>query len=402
MSAALPPLEQEASPRARRIRHLTGSVAREILALTQRRDVISFAGGLPDPALFPEVGEWPTGWEQYGCSEGEPALREQLFAQVRASGVPLRALEQLVVTAGSQQGLDLAAKLWIDPGSVVLTEAPTYLAAVQVFRLFEASFGALRLEPEGLDPVALEASLRRERPALVYLNPTFQNPSGVCHTVDNRRAVAAVLDRHAVPLVEDDPYRDLYYGAHPPPPMVSFLERAPWVYLGSLSKTLMPGLRLGFAASSGDVAGDMLKLKQAADLHTNRLGQLIASRLLADGAQRGAQLVRLRGAYRSRRDAMERALRAAFAEDADWTVPDGGMFFWLRLRRPVALRAWLERALAAGVAFMPGDDFFAPGAVVEPAVRLNFTRSEASAIARGVGLLRASFDARPVDRPGLS
>lgn len=386
MSATL----DSTSARAARIAHLTGSVAREILAHAQSAHVVSLAGGLPDPTLFPAVRNLPCGWEQYGCSEGEPLLRELLLRQMRELGMAID-LSQILITSGSQQGLDLVAKLWLDPGAAVVLEAPTYLAAIQVFRLFEARLTGVALDADGLDPEALEGAILRERPAFVYLNPTFQNPSGVCLSVERREAVARILDRHQVPLVEDDPYRDLYYDSPPPPPIVTFLERAPWVYLGSLSKTLMPGLRLGFSVASQGEAGDLLKLKQAADLHTNRLGQLMAVEALQDGAARAAHLRHLRSTYGRRRDAMAQALAARFSDVADWSTSGGGMFFWLRLRARGDLRAWLDRALARGVAFLPGDSFFPPDQAHQNCLRLNFTACPEAKLEAAVHRLRETM-----------
>lgn len=379
---------------AERVRRLTGSVARDILSRAQDRQIVSLAGGLPDPALWEGIELPSVSREcfQYGPSEGERALRELLADGLALRGVAASAANVLVTT-GSQQGLDLAAKLLISPGAPVAVEAPTYLAALQVFELFEARPLPIPRGADGLDLGALASILATERPRLVYLNPTFQNPSGGCLDEAQRADIAALLDASGAVLLEDDPYRDLYYEAEPPPPICSMLTRAPWIHLSSTSKTLMPGLRVGCLACSPELYPNFVKLKQAADLHSDRLAQSIATSLLRDAAAQAARLARARALYRQKRDAMAAALASSFGARAHWEIPRGGMFFWLRLAERADLAAALELALAAGVAFMPGDPFFPPAAR-EPGrhVRLNFTRPSVEEIARAVPKVAAALE----------
>ena len=336
---------------------------------------MSFAGGLPDSELW-------RGWElpaidasayQYGPSEGEYALREVFARSLVVSGLDCEA-SQVVVTSGSQQGLDLAAKLLVAPRDLALVESPTYLAALQVFRLFQADVEALPLAASGIDPEALDEALNRRRPSLIYLNPTYQNPTGACYSEERRRAVAELIDRHGLILVEDDPYRELSYETRPPPPIASYLRRASWIYLGSVSKTLLPGLRIGYLAASRALLDPLVKLKQAADLHTSRLCQDVALKLLADEESHRRRILRAREWYRIKRDRMHATLERHSKGLALWRKPQGGMFFWLQLDRPVDLGAALERALEKGIAFMPGDPFLSDESQHGRCLRLNFSQ----------------------------
>ncbi|MGH8354131.1 MAG: aminotransferase class I/II-fold pyridoxal phosphate-dependent enzyme, partial [Pseudomonas sp.] len=225
-----------------RVTRLKSSLIREILAAAQRPEVMSFAGGLPAEPMLPRVewAEMPASMGQYGMSEGEPALREAIAAEARALGVPCEA-SQVLIVSGSQQTLDLASKLFIDPGTEVLLEAPTYLAALQSFQLFGAECLAVPQEADGPELGALRRSLEQHKPAFAYLIPTFQNPSAVRYSEAKRDAVAALLDEFGVTLIEDEPYRELVFDAGSATPIVSRLQKASWIYTGTVSKTLLPG-----------------------------------------------------------------------------------------------------------------------------------------------------------------
>jgi DNA-binding transcriptional MocR family regulator len=372
-----------------RVTRLKSSLIREILAAAQRPEVMSFAGGLPAEGLLPRL-DWdglPAQLGQYGSSEGEPALRELIAAQARALGIPCQA-SQVLIVSGSQQTLDLAAKLFIDPGTQVLLEAPTYLAALQSFQFFGADCLAVPQEADGPSLEALRQCLEQQRPAFAYLIPTFQNPSAVRYSEAKRDAVAALLDEYGVPLLEDEPYRELVFDEGSATPIVSRLKRASWIYTGTVSKTLVPGLRVGYLIASEDLYAPLLRLKQAADLHTNRIGQWQALQWL--GTPRYAEhLVELRRFYRERRDAMQQALQEHFAELADWNLPQGGLFFWLRLRQPVDTRTLLDGALAQDVAFMPGEPFFVDPEQNPGYLRLNFSHVAAERLDEGVRRLAA-------------
>jgi 2-aminoadipate transaminase len=237
---------------AQRTRRLQSSAIRDMLATTQRPGMISFAGGLPAAELMPPLplaATADTALYQYGASEGEPAYREAVAKWVGASGLRVTP-DQVLALSGSQQGLDFAAKLLIDEGTPVLCETPTYLAALQVFGLFGAQILNVSLTQDGPDLNAFEHILKTHQPRCVYLIPCFQNPSGVCYSLESRQAIAALLDRYNVILIEDDPYRHVLFDSTTNlPPICALLQRAPWIYLGSFSKILWPGWRLGYLAA---------------------------------------------------------------------------------------------------------------------------------------------------------
>jgi len=370
-----------------RVTRLKSSLIREILAAAQRPEVMSFAGGLPAESMLPALdwSQMPTSMGQYGMSEGEPALREALAAQARALGVDCQA-SQVLVVSGSQQTLDLAAKLYIDRGTEVVVEGPTYLAALQIFQLFGATCLSVPLTAEGVDLVAMRERLESHTPAFVYLIPTFQNPSGACYTEEVRDGVAALLDEFQVTLIEDEPYRDLCYDGSDAAPIVTRLRKASWIYTGTVSKTLLPGLRVGYLIASPDLFPHLLRLKQSADLHTNRMGQWQALQWLGTAAYE-QHLARLRDFYCSRRDAMQACLLDHFRDIADWHVPQGGLFFWLTLKQPLDTRTLLDAAMSQDVAFMPGEPFFADPDANPGHLRLNFSHVSPERLSIGLARL---------------
>jgi DNA-binding transcriptional MocR family regulator len=372
---------------SRRAARLTSSLIRDILQVTQRPGVISFAGGLPATEVMPPLNfeGLADDYRQYGPSEGEPALRGLIAQKLSGLGMSC-GVDQILVTSGSQQGVDLVGKLFVDEDAKVLLEAPTYLATIQALGVYGAVFKGLRLAADGIDPDELRRAIAYRRPAFVYLIPTFQNPSGFCYTDEIRRAVAKVLDETDIPLIEDDPYRDLVYSPVDRTPICAYLERAPWVYLGSFSKLTAPGLRVGYLASSRELFPSLVRLKQASDLHTNRIGQAWLARFLGS-TEFDEHLARMNRIYAERRDAMQAALMRHFEALAEWRAPAGGLFFWLRLTCECDTLALLRQALERNVAFMPGEPFFPTPAHRYPSLRLNFSHAAPENIERGVALL---------------
>ncbi|MFD9099253.1 PLP-dependent aminotransferase family protein [Streptomyces collinus] len=353
-------------PLAARARGVGGSPVRDILAVTARPEVINFAGGLPAPELFDHDGIaaafrevlelTPAQALQYSTTEGEPALRTALAARVTAQGLPTGP-DDLLVTTGSQQALSLLATALIEPGDTVLVESPCYLAALQVFALAGARVVPVPGDEDGVDPAALEEAVVRERPKLLYLVPTFQNPTGRTMPAPRRRTVAAVAARQGVWIVEDDPYGELRYDG----------ERVPWiaaqpgaedrvVLLGSLSKVMAPGLRLGWLRAPAELRRACAVAKQAADLHTPTVNQLAAARYLN---VLDAHVARVRAVYGQRRDAMLAGLPGALPEGSVWTRPEGGMFLWARLPEPYDTTALLPQVVRQDVAYVPGAPFYA-------------------------------------------
>lgn len=363
-----------------RVNDLHASPIREILSVISRPGMISFAGGLPSAETFPafEAGAVPPQYLQYGPTEGEPELRRQVAAEMAAIGLRCEP-EQVLILSGSQQGIDLVAKLFIDPGTLVALESPTYLAALQVFRFFGARFTAL-------DPQQPAAALSGEKPAFAYAIPTFQNPTGRCYSTAERESLANACDESNTPLFEDDPYRDLAFDACDRTPVCARLRCASWVYQGSFSKSLAPGLRLGFLIASPDLVPLLTRLKQAADLHSNRIGQWLVLEQLRD-AGRAERIAGLVENYRQRRDAFAAALDRHFSDLATWQMPPGGLFFWLDLKQRLDTRTLLPKAIERGVAFMPGEPFYPQALEAAGALRLNFSHSSVEEAEKGLAIL---------------
>ncbi|MFZ4649192.1 MAG: PLP-dependent aminotransferase family protein [Rubrivivax sp.] len=363
---------------SRRVNDLVASPIREILAVIEQPGMVSFAGGLPAPQSFPtlEPGAVPSSWLQYGPSEGEPALRRHIARELATLGMACTP-QQVLVLSGSQQGIDLVAKLFIDPGTPVAVECPTYLAALQVFRFFGARFVAF--DPTRADTLCAGGV----RPALAYTIPTFQNPTGLCHDAHTRSALAGACDDADVVLFEDDPYRDLAYDPCDRIPVCALVRRASWIYQGSFSKSLAPGLRLGFMAVSPDLVAPLTRLKQAADMHSSRVSQWLVLQQL-EHPQHAARLASLVHDYRARRNAFGALLTKHLGELATWTVPPGGLFFWLTLAQPLDTRTLLPRAIERRVAFMPGEPFFPGSTPVTGRLRLNFSHASEHEADRGL------------------
>lgn len=354
---------------AGRIRRLGPSPVREILAAAAGKDVISLAGGLPDAETFPHGLSLPTGWEQYGLTEGDAAVRAAVSLHLRARGLECPA-SRILLTHGSQQGLDLAAKLLVEEGTRVACPAPTYVAALQVLRLFGAD---LRDIPHGgQDLSSMTDALRDAVPDLAYCIPSGDNPTGATWDEARRDAFAQTADQQGCTVLEDDPYGELWFDAPPPAPVCSRLKNASWIFLGSFSKSFVPGLRLGFLACSEDLVVPLERLKQAADLHSNRLSQALVQADLEDPT-RPARLDALRAAYRHKRDLFAESLSRHFPQ-ARWELPGSGLFFWAELAPGRDLRPLGKVALEAGVAFLPGEPCY-PNEPELGWARLNFSHA---------------------------
>lgn len=385
-------------PWSHRVESLRSSAIREILRVVNRPDVISFAGGLPAPELFPTELLGRLSLEllqsreaaqalQYGETEGLPAFRERILARVPFSAGAF-GLDGALVTQGSQQGLDLVAKLFLDPGDEVLVETPAYVGALQAFRFFGAKVTFLPCDAEGILPDALADALRR-RPKLAYLTPTYQNPSGLCTSERRRDEVAKAFAGSGTLLVEDDAYRELWYDEAPPAPIAGRVDPARRFYLGSFSKIAAPGLRIGFLLGPPALVRRLVLAKQATDLHTNTLGQHLLLRLLAEPTFE-EHVAGLRRAYRARRDALDAALRAELPGRLAWRRPGGGMFLWARIADGGDAAGLLARALEEGLAFVPGGEFHAEG-VGKDTLRLNLSNADEARLAEGAARLARAF-----------
>jgi DNA-binding transcriptional MocR family regulator len=364
-----------------RVQNLSGSPVRAMLNIAMQPDMISFAGGLPAPDSFDDLdfAAPPNSIMQYGPTEGDPALREKIAEELQALGLDSPA-ERVMVLSGSQQGVDLAAKLTVDAGTDIAVESPAYLAALQVFRFFGAELSTI-------DPAAPGKGWTAERhPALAYVTPTFQNPTGRCWSTEERLALAGACKRTGTILFEDDPYRDLIYDDVPTRPISAQMEGGSWIYQGSFSKTVAPGLRLGFLAASQDLFPHLAHLKQAADLHTNRLSQWLVLNYLNDPG-RGQRMSRLAARYHHRRDRFDAALHRHLDGLADWNTPPGGLFFWLTLKDGMDAESLLAKCVERGVLFTPGRFFMADGDTASSCMRLNFSHAGEEAAERGLKIL---------------
>ncbi|MBA1148410.1 PLP-dependent aminotransferase family protein [Ectothiorhodospiraceae bacterium WFHF3C12] len=377
---------------AARCDRLGSSVVRDILRLTTRKDVISFCGGLPAPEVLPAVegASLPRDAGQYGATEGETPLREWVAQHLTRLGRPCRA-EQVLITSGAQQGLDLCARLLLDEGTGMVCEAPTYLAALQVFRLFGARLQPVAVTPEGIDLERLWRQLDRPETRAAYLVPTFQNPGAHCYPEANRRSAADAIDASGRVLIEDGAYAELSYEGTQATPVCGYLRRAPWLYLGSFSKILMPGLRLGYMVADERLVPHLVRLKQAADLHSSRVGQY----LLLDWLERNdydQQLRWARTVYRERRDLMAAGLDRHFGDAARWSLPGGGLFFWVALDGGLDTGVLLDAALDANVAYTPGAAFFPTEDAPVHWLRLNFSHPSPRAIETGLARLASVYE----------
>lgn len=384
------------------------SVIREILKVTERPGIISFAGGLPSSKTFP-VAEFeaacakvlrddPSGALQYAASEGYAPLRETVAAnltqQAREQGQHWDVNpSQVLITTGSQQGLDLVAKILLDAGSRVLVESPTYLGAVSAFMPMEPDVVSVESDDEGIDLADLRAQAPGAR--FLYVLPNFQNPTGRTMSAARRAALSQTAAELGLPLMEDNPYGDLWFDTPPP---ASLTSRNPdgGIYLGSFSKVLAPGLRLGFIVAPEAVYPKLLQAKQAADLHSPGFNQRMIYEVMQDGFL-DRHVPTIRALYKAQRDAMLQALASHFPDTASqpeqsltWNKPDGGMFLWARL--PACMNAvdLLPFAVDKGVAFVPGAPFYASHAD-ERSMRLSFVTPSVEEIHRGVAALASAI-----------
>jgi 2-aminoadipate transaminase len=379
---------------ARRAERLNPSTIREILKLTERPGIISLAGGLPSADTFPVAAmaeasarvlrDTPKEALQYAASEGFPPLREWVAAELQMQGLVCEA-SQVLITTGSQQGLDLVGKVLIDPGSRVAVESPTYLGALQAFNPFEPDFVAIDGDSDGPLPEALGAA---QGARFLYLLPNFQNPSGRCLSAVRRQELAAKALAMGLPIVEDNPYGELWFDAPPPPPLAATLgEQA--IYLGSFSKVLAPGLRLGYVVAPKLLYPKLLQAKQAADLHTPSFNQRIVHEVIRDGFLH-EHVPTIRARYKAQRDAMRDALEKHLPPGCRWNVPAGGMFFWVELPPQLDATALLDKAVQAGVAYVPGAPFFSAGGHANT-LRLSFVTVPPATIEIGVAALGQVF-----------
>jgi 2-aminoadipate transaminase len=393
---------------AQRTQHMRSSAVRELLKLTELPDVISFAGGLPAPETFPVehftecftrvMASFGAQALQYGTTEGYRPLRELIAERSSRYGIRVEA-DNILLTSGSQQALDLIGKLFINPGDHVLVERPTYLGALQAWNAYQAEFVSADTDGDGYVIGSVEKQLRTG-PKFIYALPNFQNPSGVTMSLERRHQLIAAADHYGAPILEDDPYGQLRYEGEHLPPLVAldaqFRSRAdePYsgnvIYLSTFSKTLSPGIRLGWIVAPGEIIKRLVMAKQGTDLHTSTVNQIVAYEA-SKGGFLDQHVKTIRAIYRERRDTMLRALQQHFPPGITWTKPQGGLFLWLTFPAGMDAAKILEAAVARKVAFVPGESFFTDGGGKNTA-RLNFSNATPEQIEEGVRRLAACLE----------
>ncbi len=393
---------------ALRTKGITSSQIRELLKVTQRPGMISFGGGLPAPDVFPVqrfeeachkvLTQQASAALQYGETEGYKPLRELIASNMERYGIKAK-LENVLITSGSQQALDLIGKLFINRGDRVLLEAPTYLGALQAFNMYGAEYESVPIDDDGLRTELLEKPLR-SGPKFMYVLPNFQNPAGTTLSEGRRHELVLLADRYGIPIVEDDPYGQLRYeGEHLTPLVVLDRENlrrdqgysiGNVIYLSTFSKTLAPGLRLGWIVAPPEIISKLTQLKQGTDLHTSTFAQFVAYEVARDGfLDKHVKLIR--HIYSERRDVMLQALKEFFPAEVTWTHPKGGLFLWVTLPEGLDMQALFKSAIEQNVAFVPGDSFYAnDGREGSRHMRLNFSNAAPEQIREGIRRLAAA------------
>ena len=386
---------------AQRLQNVETSAIRELFKLLGKPGIISFAGGFPDSAMFDVDGireaanqalaTEPGAALQYGATEGYQPLREQLAQFMQAKGAKDVTADQLIVTTGSQQALDLLGKCLVDPGSKAIVEGPTFLATIQCFRLYGADLVSAPIDGDGVQVDELEKLIQQHKPKFVYLIPTFGNPSGAMLSLERRKRVLELAVKYQTLIVEDDPYGDLYFDAPPPPSLLALSEQVPgsrdWlVHCGSLSKVLSPGLRVGWMVAPPELLAKAVMCKQFSDAHTSTFAQATAAQYLAAGRM-PATLARVRQVYGARAQAMGDALRSDLGDAIEFVQPQGGLFVWARLTGAGGKvsdgNAFAKKAIEQGVAFVPGAPFYCANPDVST-LRLSFATADEARIREGI------------------
>jgi 2-aminoadipate transaminase len=367
------------------------SAIRDILKLTMKPGMISFAGGLPAPELFP-VKEIAKGTQsvlakygpaalQYSITEGIVPLREKIVQRLDPSGRRLHA-DNVIITQGSQQGLDLISKLFIDKGSVVFTENPSYLGALQSFQLFQADIIAVPSDGKGIVISALREALKARKPRLIYLMPNFQNPTGVTLSLERRRDLIKLAEERDVVVVEDDPYGELIFEGEKLPSLFSLAQSRNFIYMSSFSKTIAPGFRAASIVGDEAIIRKLAIAKQGTDLHTNTFGQYLVNEYL-EGGHYEKHIDLIRRTYKTRRDVMLSAMEKYFPSSISWNRPSGGMFLWVKLEEGRDAGEILLKCIEHNVAFVPGREFFPDGSGANT-LRLNFSNATDENIEEGI------------------
>ncbi len=383
---------------ASRVHNIPRSGIRELLSNAPGKKLISFGGGVPHDSCIPLIqvesafekvmSRYGTQAFRYGSSEGEPELRQQVSDWLCKLGIKSNP-EQVLIVNGSQQALDLLGKVLIDPGSPVLVERPTYLAALQAFSAYDPRYHEVSMDEKGPVSADLDDKLKTADPRFFYTIPSFQNPSGTCCSVERRFELAETINDNDCLLIEDDPYSQLYYDTPTPPPISSLgVNKA--IFLGTFSKMVAPGFRLGWVWSNTEVLRHLVTVKQAADLCTGRFQQLLLSELLSS-LNMEEHLAKNRSFYTGQRDRMNAMMTSFLGDHLQWSKPEGGMFFWAKLNSGKSAEALLNRTIQRGVAFADGASFFANNKE-RNFLRLNFTQATETDMNEGLKVLKEEIE----------
>ena len=377
---------------AKRMGRIKASEIREILKLTERPEVISFAGGLPAPELFPieemkkvavkVLEEGGRQALQYSTTEGYAPLREKIAARMSKVGIETKA-ENILITNGSQQGLDFTGKLFLDPDDVVVCESPSYLGAINAFMAYECKFAEVPTDDEGMVMEELEKILSATPKAkFIYVIPDFQNPTGKTWSVERRKRLLEIAGKFSLPIIEDNPYGELRFEGEMPPSIKSFDREGRVIFLGTFSKTFTPGLRLGWVCAEGSILDKYVLVKQGADLQASSISQRELNTFL-DIYDLDAHVERLKEVYRKRRNLMLETMEETFPKEAKYTYPEGGLFTWVELPDYINTRDLMVKAVENNVAFVPGGSFY-PNGSHENTMRLNYSNMSEEKIVEGI------------------
>lgn len=374
--------------------NLKASEIRELLKLTTMPEIISFAGGLPAPELFPtedlkKVDEAVLTKEgqaalQYGTTEGYTPLREQIAGRMKKSFMVDCTPENIVITSGSQQGLSLLAQIFLNPGDVVLVESPTYLGAINAFKLCGPEFVEVPTDDKGIIPEELEKILAKygDRVRMMYVIPEFQNPTGITWPMERRKAFMDIINRYDFPVLEDDPYGELRFDGDKVPSLKSMDTKGNIIFLGSFSKILMPGLRIAWMVADPVIIDKVVKLKQAVDLQSSSFGQRQTS-FFIDMYDLDAHVAKIKELYKKRRDLMCDSMKEYFPEGITFTYPEGGLFTWVTLPEGMDAKELMPKVLAKNVAYVPGGPFYPHGGNANH-FRLNYSNMPEERIVEGI------------------
>ena len=389
---------------SKRASEMETSAIREILKVTEQPEVISFAGGLPAPELFPVEGirracqdvlaQYGPKSLQYSLSLGIREIRQFLAQRLRKRGIDATE-ENILISGGSQQGLDIIGKAFLDSGAVIITENPTYLGAIQAFSAYRPVYVTVEMDEEGMIVDQVEEKIKKYHPRFIYTVPTFQNPTGRTLSYRRRIQLVELAKKYSIPIVDDNPYSELRYSGEEMPSIKAIA--GDWVIqLGTFSKIVSPGLRIGWIAASLEIMPVLEKMKQALDLHTNTFSQYVIWEYCKEGRLE-KHIEKLKDAYRLRRDVMLEAMEKYMPEEVFWTKPEGGLFLWVHLPEGTNSTELLKFAIKSKVAYVPGNGFF-PNPGGENTLRMNFSNACEEKIREGVKRLAEVFKAH-IERP---